>query len=83
MPSSAFTLNGSGNLNPASTAAEMSVVSNSASGVPVASSSTDLGAVFTRDDVSTKNLPESLAVTACDASPGSSSFMTPVSSATR
>src|SRR5712671_57925 len=82
-PSSALTLNGSGNLKPASTAAERSVDSRSASGVPAASTSTDLGALFTRDDVSTKYFPESLPLTACVASPGSSSLTEPVSSDTR
>src|SRR5713226_9534810 len=82
-PSSALTLNGSGNLKPDSTAAERSVDSRSDTGVPIASTSTDLGALFTRDEVSTKYLPESLPLIECEASPGSSSFAAPVSSDTR
>ena len=78
MPSSAFTLKGSGNLKPASTSAETSVFSRSSTGVPAASSSTDSGAVFTRDELSTKNVPLSFTLTACDASPGLSSFDRPV-----
>src|SRR6187455_327340 len=75
MPSSALTLNGSGNLYPDSIIAERSVFSRGISLLPSWSYNTDSGAVLTRDELLTKYLPESDIDIACEASPALSSFM--------
>src|SRR5712692_1528606 len=74
-PSSALTLNGSGNLKPASLSALMSGESSFVTTPPSVSYSAADGAASIRDALSTKYRLESARLTAWLASPGSSSLM--------